>query len=75
MLLMIPKMWNMKIQRKMGMRTQTCNEACREFLFCIKYVYLFLTIQCLDIDMCNQKCDDVWEVFKIITGVNVKKNS
>ena len=69
---MIPKMWNMKMQWKIRMRTQTCSEVCHGFLFCIKYVYLFLTIQCLDIDMYNQKCDDVWEVFKIITGVNVK---
>jgi hypothetical protein len=37
------------------------------------FIYLFLTVQCLDIDVYNQECDDVRDVFKIITGVNVKK--
>jgi hypothetical protein len=37
------------------------------------FIYLFLTVQCLDIDVYNHKCDDVWDVFKIITGANVKK--
>ena len=73
MLLMFPEMWNVKMQRKIGMRTRTCNEACCGFLFCIKYVCLFLTIRRLDVDMYIQKCDDVWQVFKI-TGVNVKKS-
>jgi hypothetical protein len=46
----------MKMQLKMGMRTQTCNEAFCGFLFCIKNVYLFLNVRCLDIGM--YACED-----------------